>query len=283
MLEVYYHQLLNCLDQSQVNELSSRLFFIEYVHDHEGEPIIDRYEFEIGGSILPLTRIRTKNYTEILEVLTSLNQKFPASILRRIKEHIYELVLTNDPTGKLAVMDFNVDTDLDKVDVVLGVGMAGKHEKSYETFTRFDIAEDILFDNKEFEIAELLNKTLPKLVKAKSWIPICKYYNQVDNKETLDPKIVTAATKEILTWKEANPYLYKATQINETYKTIEEVITTNPPDKSLKIILLLDTEKLNLEILKQFLKDNFHLTTNTQNSSYFMKLVCLYDRLLYPN
>lgn len=273
--------IIKCLDQGQVNELASRLFFIEYVDDHKGEAVIDKYEFEIGGSILPLTRIRTKDYLDILKVLASLNQKFPASLLRKIKEHIYELVSTNDPTGKIAVVDFNTETDLDKVDVVIGVGVVkGKKEKSYETFSRFDIAEDVLFNNKEFDTRELINKTLPKLVKASTWIPVWKYLKPIKDKSRIDAKITLVADKQIADWKGANPYSYKEKAINENYKSIEEVISSNPPDKSLKIILLLDIDKLNLEVLGNFLRENFNLTTDVQNSSYYMKLVCLYDKLL---
>lgn len=271
--------IVKCLDQNQVNELSNRLFFVEYVHDHESEPIIDKYEFEIGGAILPLTRIRTKEYTEILNVLSFLNQKFPAALLRKMKEHIYELVSTNDPTEKIAVVDFDTDTDLDKVDVVIGVGVSGRAEKSYETFSRFDIAEDVLYGNKDFEVNELISKTLPKLIKATTWTPVCKYYNAIEDKDDVDAKIKSAVNRPIDDWQNGNPYSYKAQTIRETYNNINEVTAANTPDKAVKIILLLEIEKLDLKVLEQFLKDNFNLTQDIQQSSYYMKLVCLYDRL----
>ncbi len=273
--------VVKCLDQNQVNQLSNRLFFVEYIHSHEGEPTIDKYEFEIGGVILPLTRIRTREYTEILSVLTSLNQKFPASLLRKMKEHIYELVSTNDPTEKIAVVDFDQDTDLDMVDVVIGIGVSGKSEKSYETFSRFDVAEDVLHDNKKFDLAELMAKTLPKLVKATSWIPVCKYFTKISNSDDVDAKIVSAFNRDLAEFAIANPYSYKAQSIRETYSSIHEVIEGNTPDKAVKIILLLEAEKIDLEMLLQFLKDNFNLTKDQQNSSYYMKLVCLYDTLKY--
>lgn len=273
--------VVKCLDQNQVNQLSNRLFFVEYVDNHEGEPTIDKYEFEIGGLILPLTRIRTKEYTDILSVLTTLNQKFPAALVRKMKEHIYELISTNDPTGKIAVVDFDQDTDLDMVDVVIGIGVSGKSEKSYETFSRFDVAEDILYDNKKFDLNELMTKTLPKLIKATSWIPVCKYFTEVSNPGEMDAKIVSAFNRNLTDFAVANPYSYKEQLIQETYPSIREVINGNTADKAIKIILLLETEKIDLELLSQFLKDNFNLTKDQQNSSYYMKLVCLYDTLKY--
>ena len=271
--------VIRCLNQSQVNELSERLFFVQYVEGLKSEPLIDKYEFEIGGAILPLTRIRVNGYSEIIEVLNRLTQKFPAALLRKIKEHIYELVNTNDPTEKIAVVDFNTDTDLDKVDVVIGVGISGKKEKSYETFSRFDVAEDILFDNKGFDNSELISKTLPKLVKATTWIPVNKYYKTYPQKEKVDSKIITAATRPLENWKKGNPYTYKETSINENFNSIEEVIKSNDPDKAVKIILLLPVDKIDIVQLELFLKANFVLTKDPQNSSYIMKLICLYDRL----
>lgn len=271
--------IIRCLDQSQVNELSSRLFFVQYVDDHVGEPVMDKYEFEIGGAILPLTRIRAKSYKEILQVLTTLNQKFPAALLRKIKEHIYELVNTNDPTEKIAVVDFDTETDLEKVDVVIGVGLSGKNDKSYETYSMFDIAQDVLFDDLDLDQKELISKTLPKLVKASTWIPVCKYLKDIDDLSKVDSKIISASQRSITQWKESNPYSYKEVAINDTYPSIEEVIVNNEPIKAIKIILLLNLEKIELASLEKFLKDNFELTKNQQNASYYMKLLCLYDRL----
>jgi len=271
--------VIACLDQSQVNQLSERLFFVQYVSGHDGEPILDKYEFEIGGSILPLTRIQSNGYNEIIEVLKTLTQKFPAALLRKMKEHIYELVTTNDPTEKIAVVDFDTDTDLDKVDVVIGVGVSGSRDKSYETYSRFDIAEDILYDNQDFIIEELISKTLPKLVKASTWVPVFKYYQSYENKEDLDPKIITAAKRPLEDWSKGNPYAYKEKSINESFDSIADVLKVNDPNKAVKIILLLTLDKIDVDELEVFLKENFELTKDQQNSSYYMKLVCLYDRL----
>ena len=271
--------IIRCLDQSQVNELSSRLFFVQYVDDHQGEPLIDKYEFEIGGSILPLTRIRTKDYKNVLEVLTGLNQKFPAALLRKMKEHIYELVNTNDPTEKIAVVDFDTDTDLDKVDVVIGVGVSGRKDKSYETYSRFDIAQDVLFNDLELDTKELISKTLPKLVKASTWVPVCKYLKDLGDLTGVDSKIISASERPIADWKNSNPYTYKRKAINDSYNNIGEVLESNDPIKAIKIIMLLDIDKIDIDKLENFLKDNIELTKNQQNSSYYMKLVCLYDRM----
>ena len=271
-----------CLDQDQVNQLSERLFFIQYNADHDGEPIIDKYQFEIGGILLPLTRICTKSFVDIFKVLGSLHQKFPAALLRKIKQHIYELVQTNDPTEKINVIDFDTDTDLDKVDVVIGVGVGAtiKNEKAHDSYTRFDIAEDVLKDNMNFDSNGLLDKTLPQLIKSTQWIPVCKYLQKIDL-ASVNHKLIAAFQRPIEEFRASNPYAYKRKPIQENFKSIQDVSLSNDAERSVKILLLLDPSILNLDELRNFLIDNFHLTRKNGDSSYFMKLVCLYDKLFY--
>lgn len=138
--------------------------------------MIDRSEIEIGDNRIPLTRIKANSYEPIYGVLSGLNQKISASFLRKIKEHIYELVVTNNPSEKLCVVDFNNETDLDKVDVVIGIGIdANKKWRSHiDTYGRFDIAKDTLEECFNLDPEELCYKTLPKLCRAGTWIPVWK-------------------------------------------------------------------------------------------------------------
>ncbi|MEO5912534.1 MAG: SIR2 family protein [Pelobium sp.] len=277
--------VIKCLDKDQINEIAKRLFFIEYNRDITDEPLIDRSEIEIGDNRIPLTRIKANSYEQIYEVLTQLNQKIPASLLRKIKEHIYELVVTNDPGEKLAVVDFNNDTDLDKVDVVIGIGINGnnKEEKSYATYGRFDLAEDLLKNENTFDPNELCAKTLPTLCRAKSWIPVWKYLIQIKNQEEVSPKILNAAWRDFDDWKKGNTYSYQEKQINETYKSINEILVSNSSEKALHVITCLNIDSINIEELEKFLTENKNLLYNNKYTSTYMKLLCLFDRLKYGN
>lgn len=274
--------IIKCLDQAQINELSKRLFFVQFNPNVVGEPLIEKYELEIGGGILPLTRISANSYSLIYEVLTNLTQKFSATILRKIKKHIYELILTNDPAGKIKVVDFDNDIDLDSVDVVIGVGISeGNGVKGYEAFTRFDIANDFLDNTNAFNPLELCNKSLSKMVKGRQWMPICKYVTAVDNKEDIDKNLLSAYGRPIVDWKTGNPYVYKRESINDSYSSMDELILHNPPEKSLSLILLLNFEKIDLDSLKNFLLENRNLMRKNALTSHYMKLLSLYDRLVY--
>lgn len=273
--------VIKCLDKDQIAEIAKRLFFVEYDQTVDGEPVLDKSEIEIGNNIIPLTRIKANSYKQIYEVLSSLNQKIPANILRKIKEHIYELVLTNDPAEKLAVVDFNNDTDLDKVDVVIGIGVNGskKEDKSYTTYSRFDIAEDLLKDEYTLDPSELCSKTLPSLCKAKSWIPVWKYLIKAEEREGISPKISAAANRSMETWKIGNTYSYQSAQINQTHKSIASILESNSAEKALQVIPCLDIASIDLKELESFLIENKALLNNDKYTSAYMKLLCLYDRL----
>jgi hypothetical protein len=79
------------------------------------------------------------------EVLGSVERRFPARILRQLKERVYELVRTNAPNWKLFVQDLEPDIDAAEVDVVLGVGVIEKQlERSYRGVSRNDLADDVV-------------------------------------------------------------------------------------------------------------------------------------------
>lgn len=275
--------VVKCLDKDQIDEIAKRLFFVEYMPETEGEPILERSEIEIGENRIPLTRIKARSYELIYKVLGDLSQKIPASILRRLKEHIYELVLTNDPTEKLSVVDFNNETQLDQVDVVVGVGIeyVKRAEKAYDAYTRKDIAKDILEDETRFNVDELCAKTLPKLCRAKMWMPVWKYVNACSKKEDLPTNILSMAKRPIGEWKKGNSYSYLEPQLNKSHNSIADILTHNTREKALHLVTLLDVEKIDLDGLNRFLKENIDLLDDQQYTSAYMRLVCLYDRLKY--
>jgi len=75
--------------------------------------------------------------------------KYSPKVLRSLKKNLYELVITNDPQGRLHVLDIEDVENMDKVDFVLGVGAQFKFgDVAYSGLEHIDIFEDILSDNK---------------------------------------------------------------------------------------------------------------------------------------
>ncbi|MVM36856.1 hypothetical protein GO730_02845 [Spirosoma sp. HMF3257] len=272
--------MITCLDKYQIEELSKRLFFVEYQQGCE-EILIEKYNLDIGGSSLLLTRILADSYIEIYNALAALHRRYPASLLRKIKEHIYELVINNDPTEKIAVVDFNSTTDLEQVEVVLGVGVKStvNEAKGYTSYTSLDLAYDILQEDHKLNANDVCIKTLPQIYRATSWIPICKYVSQITDKIDIDPKFVLRANKPLDDWKCGLPQSHKIHEINAKYASMEDLLSTIEPKLALTTISLLNIDKINTNTLRKFLLENKSFVSEHSTKSYWMRLVCLLDRL----
>lgn len=76
----------------------------------------------VGDYSIPVIVCKAKSFSPIYSVLTEFKRKFSARVLRQLKEHVYSLVLHNDPQGQLFVQDIENTSSIPQADVVLGVG-----------------------------------------------------------------------------------------------------------------------------------------------------------------
>lgn len=111
-----------CLTTENINQLRDRLLFIRW------DPKEENYRWEDNtiithGFLIPVKTIVTSSFIPVFDSLSNLQRKFPAPILRRLKEQVYELVHDNDPTDRLHVMDIDTDSDVSKIKIVYGVGL----------------------------------------------------------------------------------------------------------------------------------------------------------------
>ena len=110
-----------CLTSANINQLRDRLILVQW----DADEVSYRWEnntIVTHGFPIPVKTIVTSSFIPVFNCLASLPRKFPARILRRLKEHIYQLVLDNDPADQLHVLDIDDDSDMSKIKVVYGVG-----------------------------------------------------------------------------------------------------------------------------------------------------------------
>jgi hypothetical protein len=118
-----------CLTTENIDKLRDRLVLVRW------DPQAETYRWEdsvvvASGFSIPVKTVTTNSLLSVYECLASLPRKFPARILRRLKEHVYELVHDNDPADRLYVVDIDDDNvDLAKVKVVYGVGLSVEGRK----------------------------------------------------------------------------------------------------------------------------------------------------------
>jgi hypothetical protein len=115
-VQTILRSIAECLTPDNIGKLRDHLIFVEWVG--KTEPRIGEHTFMIDGLTLPVTQIKVPDFTDVFTVLAELRRSFPAKLLRRLKEQVYDLVLTDDPHHRLVVADIDNTTNDRDVDVV---------------------------------------------------------------------------------------------------------------------------------------------------------------------
>src|SRR5208282_5733375 len=96
---------------------------------------------------LPVTVVKVSSFVEVYRALHQNERRFPARVLRRLKNHIYELIRNNDPQGQMFVADIDKEDDTSKIQVVYGVGSAARvGQIGYGRIKIEQILEDVVLD-----------------------------------------------------------------------------------------------------------------------------------------
>lgn len=136
---------------------------------------------------IDIKRIRLKSYEPLYQALLENQAKYNAPMLRRLKQDIYELVLTSKPTGRIRTVNLE-DEKLEDVEVVIGVGIpADFGQKGYAGITAEDIYADVVYDDREYEIDRIVTTTLPSLLPNNSILPMHKYISQYVGDLSINP------------------------------------------------------------------------------------------------
>ena len=284
--------IASCLTSQNIGKLRDRLIFVEYdPHENVGE--VYQSNMVLDDFIVPVITIKVHSFKEVFSALGELKRKFPARLLRQLKEHVYDLVISSEDHEKLYVQDIDAEADLSELDVVFGVGAISKmNQKGYTGLTWQEIYEDIL-SPKDYDAEKIVSEVLPKLLKASKYIPVFKYLREagkIDNSGNLtDPKIDTrlfsAAKVEIPHFYPSDSYQKHASRLPKDAKGINEYMTTCTDLDVLKYIALFPLNLMNKEWILEFLQDKKHFmySKNSFEVSQYKKMLCLYDFLQYKS
>lgn len=280
--------LVSCLKPEHVSKLQDRLIFV-HCRDSEKSEITSTV-IPIQGTNLPVININVPNFREIFSVLGSLKRKFSARMLRRLKDHIYELILTNDPNGRLHVIDFEEDKE-NAPDVVIGVGaMANLGKYGYRRISRVHLLHDALHDNEQYDPEEIVKETLPEFLSNGNF-PLIKYMiaakfidadGNVLRGEDMDERLLARykmGAKPLLPTKSTGRYAKRIALKAGDFKTL---IATEEYKHVLIALPALGAKDIDLEDLHKYLLEHENeAVVDGKCETNFAKAVCLYERLKY--
>ncbi|MDP5185051.1 SIR2 family protein [Blastococcus sp. BMG 814] len=166
--------LIACLTASQVQVLNDRLVFVRRPRTPNEVESLNNAPLTIHGHSVNAREVVLSDFGLLYKVLNGLPQRFDVSLIRRLKHDVYELAFNTPPTGTVHVVDIEDDTDLDKVQVVIGVGiMARLGEKGYAQYDRWDVFRDMLKGSRQHDVKMLTEVLLPEIFKGAKYAPIC--------------------------------------------------------------------------------------------------------------
>lgn len=191
-IENILKSIVKCLSAENLDKIKERLMFVVRAKAGEVEEVSTYSKSFEGGKSIDMTRIRLKSYEPLYQALLENQAKYNAPMLRRLKQDIYELVLTNKPTGKIRAINLE-DDKLDDIEVVIGVGVHGLFgRKGYSGISADELYADVVFDNRDFDAHCIIWEALPTLLSHNSnSLPIFKYLSQYT--EDLPEKVQSAA------------------------------------------------------------------------------------------
>lgn len=239
-----------------------------------------------------MTVVRTSTFVPLFEAMASVKRKFPARILRQMKEHIYDLVRTNDPTGRMQVVDIDDAAKLSDLEVVYGVGVSEKIGAiGYSVIDIEDLLKDVMSQDDEFDSNRIATDIVPRLLKRTKYVPLFKYLRHAGllkdghlvQPEKTDGRIVDAVKSGRERLLPPQQYLKRRDETVTKYKGVSDVTAQHDFKHSLMLILSLRDDQLKAEELKAFILANMNYLVSSVSfcQTYFRATICLYDWIAY--
>lgn len=285
--------IAQCLTPRRLDQLSDRLFFVNYDFENKGDLI----EKGLVSTTLPLTIIRTRDFKSIYLALSEKKRTISAKVLRKVKSHLYDLIRTNDPKVGAYVQSFD---DIESGTLTPGdlnfAGFGGVSSDTglhgYGTIKVKDLIQDVVFDDRAspYDSKLLLEHTLPDLLKWSKLVPVFKYLSKCivakDGTVSLEALAASVLTRASQTREEdyypSAQYEKKKANVVANNGSVAALVDRYGAARAMTFIPLLPMGVVDLDELRAFLQDQYPAQAKAHSiSSDYKRLVCFYDWLRY--
>ena len=280
--------IVRCVDNNHnLDKLRKNLIFVNRLKDGELDSISES-NIVFDNISLPITLIKTNDFSLVYNAIKSMKRKLPARVLRHFKEQFYEFVYTSEPTEHILVSGIENIKDYKDIDFVVGVGVKQIFsEQGYSEIKVHDLIDYLLLENRNFNAEKILDTVLVNLSKGSNqYVPIY-YYLHKNNIETEEQytnykknKNIHGIDRFIKPLKALQTKGYKNQFDRLSDKSLDYIIRNIDKDKTIFYIPFLDRKDIDLDELKNFLiKHKSHYIDGTSSySTTFRKLIALYDK-----
>lgn len=237
--------------------------------------------FENGTSV-SMNCISTMDFMQIYDAIYETKSKYNPSILRQLRQDIYELANSASTSETIIATGFEHLDDISKAEkFILGIGVA----KNGHMIKAEQLYEDVVFDNQHFNPALVIEEYLPELLKRNSGgLPMYKYLKDY-------PKEIFERVKDnVLKYTSVDDCLnQQLRQQKQNYRkllnemSVHAVIKAEGFDLAYKKLIFLNDEEFEVDELLQYLQAYMKQYTPAclKNNSELKRLIRIYDLVKY--
>lgn len=278
------------LTTENLAQLQDHLIFVQW-DGSKGAPTLVATQIAASGFTIPVIQLTVPNFEGLFEILADLPRKFPAQMLRQLKEHVYDLVMTNEPNSQLHVVDIEDVKNGKKLDVVFGVGVKSQlGEQGYVGLSRHDLLLDVLALESAYEASRVVDDALPVLSRPRANTPVFRYLRAAGRLRddgslapgvTAAPKVAERVKKKRDEFKPHANLQSKADRlVAEADGKFKKLAADNNLADTLTGLLALPSNGIKLDDLREYLLANAD-AFETNQSTAWSRAVCLYDYLRF--
>lgn len=290
-IQKIFETISDCLNDVQLEKLSSRLFFISWEKDCVEPRIESKHYFRFTNKSIFVTKVVVSDFSPIYEIFSKLRRKIPVDMMRRLKDQLYELVRTNDPKNKICVVDMDDMDNMEELDFVIGLGVQDKlnHDEHNKDVQSESLFEDVIQANSNFnEQAEnivnfVINNWLQ--IRNRKFIPVYRYLRMggwISDDGRMTDKTIPNNIQRVIAMKIED---YQTSSLKRIEAQVKEMRLPDVVAKYGEKLTLGYAPFCNLSAdeLIDFITNNLDYLRNGtgMDRGSMKKLICLYDKLKY--
>lgn len=270
----------------QREKIAKNLIFVNRSKG-EGDSILETHLRFLENKSIPITQVKTDDFSKVYLSFQGRDRKIPAHILRIFREQFYQIVQGESPEKKLYC-----PTDIDEIiksggdiEFVAGFGVAQNSYLGKVGIKRIDlemVLKDLLYDDLKIEPIEMI-PCLSSLSCETTYLPTQKYLSQIDlAQHDLGENLTSFSKRDVGFFKDKVSKSYRKSFIKNKFESINHILEAEYADSGkvnyMCLFILENSSKENILILKNYLTDKFN---DLKDKTEFKNLICIYDLLKY--
>ncbi|AWH19305.1 hypothetical protein C1922_19290 [Stenotrophomonas sp. ZAC14D2_NAIMI4_7] len=278
-----------CLDSDLRKRVGDRLLLVSW-DPSIIDPVVQPKEIELSQGVrLTVNELKCSSFLDLFEVLGEAEASLDASLLRRIKDKLYDIVIDNDAGKKIKIISQDQLESNAEIEFVVGVGVQNLTKNGIVGLDRNDLIESIAFPQKDLSgySREIIMNAIPsmRITSTVKNVPVAKFLrsaNLLDDEGNCKKEVPDRVQNLFkLERSEFEDSAYKSKKINWVGLDMANFLAKAKKecvDKS-KIPVYLTYANPSASDLKGYISENWdYLGSSAHLVSLRDKLVCILDR-----